>query len=246
MTRNLEIRFGREFKMYTLWMVTNNEQFSNERYIKNLSTKYDDAIERANKYNTMGIPLYIDAPEDLNDIVRGDDVLRFGKYKDCRISEIKDIKYLKWIFSGCSMPNKINGEWYTTKDNTDPIVVKVKEHMLSIGEAILYNDRIITIDHYEKIKKQEEKSSKSNFVGEVGKRLKFDDLVVDKIIFIDGYQYDSTIYSFIDKDGNFITTKRSSSLGLNKGDIINIKGTVKEHTTYKDTKQTNLSRVTIL
>ena len=246
MTKCLEIRFGREFKMYTLWMVTMNGQFFNERYIRNLSTKYDEAIEKANKYNTMDLILSIDAPENLNDIVRGDDVLRFGKYKDHRISEITDVKYLKWIFGGCSMPNKTNGEWYPTKDNNDPIVLKVKEHMVNIGEAILYNDKIITIDHYNKLKQWEEKSSKSEFVGEVGKRLKFDDLVVERIIVLDGYDYVSTIYSFIDKDGNFLTTKRSTSLCVNKGDVITIKGTIKEHTTYKDTKQTNLSRVTIL
>ena len=327
MERTLEIRFGRECKMYTLWMITISENFCNERYIKNLSTNYDEAIEKSNKYNKMGISLLIDAPENLNDIVRGDDVLRFGKYKDKRISEINDIKYLKWIFGGCAIPNKDNGIWYPTKSNTDPIVIKVKEYLLNIGEAVLYNDRIVTLDHYLKIKKLEEKYSKSEFVGEIGKRLTFEDLTVDKITSIFDSMFNTIIYNFIDKNGNFIVTKRSNyldkivdikcsitnkifksndkilneliSIGVNdgrchtitsgcdtkinnqilsydftnikranyfnlktnevynlvfdsndtileKGDIVNIKGTIKEHTTYKDTKQTKLSRVTII
>lgn len=246
MTRLLEIRYGRECKMYTLWSVVINDRFCKETYIKNLSTKYEDAIEKANKYNKSEFELIIDAPEDLNDIVRGDDVLRFGKYKDKRISQITDIKYLNWIFNGCPLPDETDGKWYATKPYNDPIVLKTKEHMVTLGHAILYNDKIITIDHYNRLKQWEEKSANSEFVGEVGKRLKFEDLIVDNINTIVNYDYSTIIYRFLDKDGNFIITKRSNYLNVNKGDTIKIKGTVKEHTTYKNVKQTNLSRVTIL
>lgn len=244
--RTLEIRFGRECKMYTLWSIIINDRFCKETYIKNLSTNYEDAIKKAEDYSRGNCEVFVDAPEDLNDIVRGDDVLRFGKYKDKRISQITDIKYLNWLFKGCPKPDDLDGKWYPTKSQNDPIVVHTKEHMVTLGQAILYNDKIITLDHYEKLKQWEEKSELSDFVGEIGKRITFDNLIVDKVTSIMDYGYPIIIYRFLDKDGNFIITKKSSYLNTTKGDTIKIKGTVKDHTIYNKVKQTNLSRVTIL
>ena len=244
--RTLEIRFGRECKMYTLWSIFSNNGRYKETYIKNLSTNYDDAIKKAEDYSRGNCEVFVDAPEDLNLIVRGDDVLRFGKYKDKRISQITDIKYLNWLFKGCPKPDDLDGNWYPTKCSNDPIVVHVKEHMVNLGLAILYNDKIITLDHYEKLKQWEEKSAASNFVGEIGKRITFEELTLDKVTSIMDYGYPIIIYRFIDKDGNFIVTKRSNYLSAKKGDTVKLKGTVKEHSTYKEVKQTNLSRVNII
>ena len=331
MTRYLEIRYGRDFKMYTLWSVLISDNGYSDTFIKNLSTDYDKAIKKAEDYGKGIVEISIDAPEDLNDIVRGDDVFRFGKYRDKRVSQVSDIKYLKWVFDGCKLPDKEDGKWYPTKASNDPIVVKVREHLLSIGEAVLYNDKIISHEHYNAIMKWTEKAVKSDFFGKVGERITLENVTVDSIKYvdIDFSMYNTGLYiiSFIDSDNNIFVTKRSGKLfkptiskclisekiiekkdwknliqiGVNngklhtiystynmnqdtyneiksidynlysdvnyynkktktvhlientpfeetilkKGDIITIKGTIKEHTTYKEAKQTILNRVTI-
>ena len=56
------------------------------------------------------------------------------------------------------------------------------------------------------------------------------------------------IHTFKDPDGNVLVWKTSSNgLGsLNEGDLVQITGTVKEHSTYKDEKQTILHRCKII
>lgn len=50
------------------------------------------------------------------------------------------------------------------------------------------------------------------------------------------------IHTFKDADGNVFIWKTSSGLGLESGEPVNIKGTVKEHSEYQDEKQTVLTR----
>lgn len=331
MTRYIEIRYGRDFKMYTLWNVLISDNGYSETFIKNLSTDYNKAIKKAEEFGKGIVEISIDAPEDLNDIVRGDDVFRFGKYRDKRVSQVSDIKYLKWVFDGCKLPDKEDGKWYPTKASNDPIVVKVKEHLLSIGDAVLYNDKIISHEHYNAIMKWTEKAVKSDFFGKVGERITLENVTVDSIKYVDidysMYSSGMFIITFIDSNNNIFVTKRSGSLlkpqiskclftdknidkkdwknliqigvtndrmhtvysGYNltnddydelnsidfslypnanyynkktktvhfiestpyeelilkMGDVVTIKGTIKEHTTYKDAKQTILNRVTI-
>ena len=221
MIQTLEVRYGREAKMYTLWKsIITDTGYYNEYFIKNLSTEFDKAVSKAEEYGKGVCEVVIDAPEDLNDIVRGDDVFRFGKYKDKRVSEVTDIKYLNWVFDGCRLPDKEDGIWYATKATNDPLVVHVKEHMLSIGEAVLYNDKIITLKHYDRIMNWNKKAENSNFVGSVGERITLENVRVESIKEINmeyGYNYNSCgstiyLYTFIDNNNNIIITKRSSVL----------------------------------
>jgi hypothetical protein len=71
MKRFLEIRFGRDAKMYTLWSVLIGERHVIENYIKNLSTNYEKALKLADEFNENNLEIEIDAPEKLFDIVRG-------------------------------------------------------------------------------------------------------------------------------------------------------------------------------
>lgn len=62
-----------------------------------------------------------------------------------------------------------------------------------------------------------------------------------------GYGTD-TVYAHIFRDaaGNVLTWKTQKSLQLNEGDRVVIIGTVKDHTVYKDEKQTALSRCKVV
>lgn len=91
------LREGAESKMYTLWKRVDYK----ETYVKNLSTDRYKAEQLALAYaEKFGFAYIDDADISLNKIARGEDVIRFGKYKDCRLSEVPE-KYHLWIAQGC-------------------------------------------------------------------------------------------------------------------------------------------------
>jgi hypothetical protein len=110
-------------------------------------------------------------------------------------------------------------------------------------------------------KKEEEKAERerlkqySQYVGEVGQRLVFE------LIYLDTFSFETEwgvmcIHKFKDANNNIIVWKTGNGLGhYNKegdfispqqGDTIKLKGRIKEHSEYKDEKQTVLTRCTIL
>lgn len=96
------MREGAQSKMFTMWSMVHTDGFSHkENYIKNLSTDRNKAESLALAYaKKFGYEYIDDARDCLRPIVKGDDVIRFGKYKDCRLSEVPD-KYVLWIAQGC-------------------------------------------------------------------------------------------------------------------------------------------------
>ena len=81
--------------------------------------------------------------------------------------------------------------------------------------------------------------SNSEFVGEIGQRLDLT-LTVSRVIELDG-NYPSTMHFFTDEYENvFIWTTASKHLAVNK--TYKMRGTIKDHRTYKNEKQTILTR----
>jgi hypothetical protein len=96
------LREGKESKMFTMWKSFHIDGYGmKEEYLKNLSTDRDKAENLAMAYaEKFGFVYVDDAQDSLNTIARGEDVIRFGKHKDCRLSEVSE-KYLLWIAQGC-------------------------------------------------------------------------------------------------------------------------------------------------
>ena len=99
-----------------------------------------------------------------------------------------------------------------------------------------------------------------NYVGEIGKRITFNALLVGKYEFTKTFGWQTqyiTIYTFKDAEDNILVWKTTGILGIestnergdmtfegvNKGDTVTCKATVKEHSEYKGTPQTVLTRV---
>jgi len=82
-------------------------------------------------------------------------------------------------------------------------------------------------------------TSKSNFIGNINDKIEITATVKRCVSFESnwGFGYFNT---FVDDNGNVIVWKTSS--GLEEGKTYNIKGTVKSHDTYKEEKQTYLTR----
>jgi len=103
-----------------------------------------------------------------------------------------------------------------------------------------------------KAREAEEAAKKaiSTYVGEVGEKLnikaRFDHTAWYERHSFAGYGMETVyIVSFRDEKGNLLIWKTTSPKGcaeLEEGDEISLKGTIKEHTEYRDEKQTILTR----
>lgn len=102
----------------------------------------------------------------------------------------------------------------------------------------------------------------SKYIGEVGKRIKITATLVNDYSFTNTFgwtEQTTTIYTFRDEDGNVYCWKTSGNLGMDKvndrddyyrdfvcrGDTFTCKATIKEHSEYKGTKQTVVTRVKV-
>ena len=211
---HFSIRYGREAKMYTLWRVQPIAIFKPESFVKNLSTEYEKAIFAAKEY-AGDVPFEINAPESLNDIVRGEDVLRFGKYKDQRISEINNEKYLIWIWKCCPVPSQ------RSKDETDLLIRKsdplwntTQNYLLETGVLVDYNDRIVTKSHAEKIEAIKLANSNSLYVGSIGDKIRLN-VTLERTNSYDSAYGTTMIYSFKDENGNIVVYKGKFLLAVN-------------------------------
>lgn len=132
--------------------------------------------------------------------------------------------------------------WYfvSTEELPNPLPVGIEPIRLT-WEEVSTNDQLNDEDT---IKKYVEtlvfEPSTSEFVGAIGERLDLD-LTVVKAIQLDGYYGVSTLHTMVDNCGNeYVWT--TSSKTLEEGVTYHVKGTVKDHKTYKNTKQTILTR----
>lgn len=99
--------------------------------------------------------------------------------------------------------------------------------------------------------------AESQYIGEVGDKLKDIEAEVVFVKVVGGYQYDSLLVKFVTPDNNAITTFASASskgveIGSEEtlrwpeaGDKVILKGTVKKHDDYEGCKQTILTRVSL-
>ena len=92
----------------------------------------------------------------------------------------------------------------------------------------------------------------SQYVGEIGSKVDFKGTYVRTGSWeqksFRGYGYETMfVHTFKDSDGNVFIWKTQKGLpvDLNYGEPVDVRGTVKEHSEYKDEKQTAITRCTI-
>jgi hypothetical protein len=128
------------------------------RFIKNLSIDYDQAIDEARKicgpdektesyHKTL-----ICNNDETNPIVIGFDVLRFGKYKNYKVCEIfeKDKKYVEWIAKGGPIKDN-NGNWNTIIEDKYPLIQEdAIAIMVGCGDWIERNGKFMSVEKAKK------------------------------------------------------------------------------------------------
>jgi hypothetical protein len=99
---------------------------------------------------------------------------------------------------------------------------------------------------YANNKKQENKAGEtSQYIGNIKDKIEFDTILVDQKVW-PGFQGGvTTVYFFKDKDGNRLNWKSSNDLKLTINNKYHIVGTVKSHETYRNMKQTWITRAKV-
>lgn len=128
------------------------------------------------------------------------------------------------------------------KTNLKSIEVDTKDIAIKFNEYGKIEYRTLTIK--EIIENNRRKESKSKYIGNIGEKINRD-VVVEKIVLFQtqyGYMH---IYLMKDEEENVLVWKTSKLLDVQTNDKIKIMGTVKGHSEYNYTKQTELIRCKI-
>jgi uncharacterized protein (DUF3820 family) len=163
------LREGAESKMFTMWKSFHIEGYGmKEQFLKNLSTDRDKAESLAMAYAEKFGCMYIDDARDyLRPIAKGEDVIRFGKHKDCRLSEVSE-KYLLWIAQGCpikeldtNMYSDTQGEMITVCKyfGGDDFQKVAQREAVNKGIGTIQEGRFYTVDYWNAILKKREARS---------------------------------------------------------------------------------------
>ena len=141
--------------------------------------------------------------------------------------------------------HKIFG-WYTISDEDVPAELPegVKTAILNWEDVSAEDGKVDEARAKQAVEALTYEPSTSEFVGEIGQRLELF-LTVDRKVELPGMYGISIMHIMHDEDDNvFIWTTASKSLDTNVE--YHIRGTIKDHRTYKNVQQTILTRCTII
>lgn len=176
----------------------------------------------------------------------------------------------KWHFTGwtcykCGGSGSMLGTW---KEYTPEYMQKLEErrakrrkkweeeHAEEIAEREREKARRLA-EHeaeLERMRQEEEqerqKKARSQWVGSIGDKIETK-AIMEKSAFYDipsfrGFGTDTVhVYTFRSEAGNALVWKTSSVIEFQEGRRVTVRGTVKDHTEYKEEKQTQLIRVKV-
>jgi hypothetical protein len=239
---------GSKNVMYTLryavdyFSESHNRHFLSDRYVKTLSQDYNDAIKKCESFHST---VYIGSgnkfyTNDRRTQQHMTNIFQFGKHRGQTVEEVyeNDKKYLTWLVT--NYQNKFTDKYVL------PLIIK------DLHEEAIKIDKIIT--------ERQKAKLLSSYQGNIKDRLELDVTLVFKTSFevpsYSGYGTDIiAIYKMVDGNHNAYIWKTSSCLlkeeedrtrPIQKGESFRIKGTVKEHSEYKNEKQTILTRCKLL
>lgn len=196
----------------------------------------------------------------------------FEGYVECDRCNGKGIYYIgvcngqlvpSWVDQGvcfkCNGAGQVLGKW---KEYTPEYAEKLEAKRRAKAEARAkeYAEEQARIEAERKAKEEAERiekeareaeiraqKAKSQHVGQIGDKLDLD-VTLEKSAWFDvpsfrGFGTDTMyIHTFRDSEGNALVWKTSNGLGMEKGERVHLKGTIKDHGEYDGEKQTILTR----
>lgn len=253
--RILRVEQGAGNKMHTLWVdYIGESEYVKPRFIKNLSTDAEIAIEKAMQYaESIGIsPECVhDNTRDLNDIVRvykwTDTMVRFGKHYGKELKDCPDT-FVHWIAKGSYLQNEKNGEWYPHHFGGYDFCLKAQEVAVELGLGVIddrYKEpRYVTQEQYDAhtMRIEEKANEKTGHFYSNGERLSLS----LTCIYITGFSSDfgwMNIYKFKDAEGRLFTYRGSNEFyDVCKGSSVSFTATIK-HGAYNGSRETYLQRI---
>lgn len=169
------------------------------------------------------------------------DVLGFGEAGFIWIFKGETYENLEWFKASPARYNRVWG-WYLPSAETmmDPLPANIEPLKLYWND-VSENDQLKDENILKKIADSLlYDAGTSEYVGEVGERL---DLILTctRAIAVNNMYGTSIFHTFEDSCGN-VFTWATSARSLEPGITYAVKGSVKEHTTYKNVRQTSLTR----
>lgn len=213
--RWLEMSQGEQSKMYTLWICIQSEKLSKRSFIKNLSTDRDKALAEAEKKaESMDCQLIDEAMDELRPIVKGPDVIHFGKHRDRRIKDLPD-GYLLWVSQGAPIENREEEySWtsYLVSDEQKEIAlqVAVERNLVRDYKGELISNKLA--DYYEK---RDLENAKSQHIGAIGEKIKIK-VSFERQSYYEGHFGTTYIHTFRTEDGSVVTYFGKSLVEKNK------------------------------
>lgn len=169
------------------------------------------------------------------------DVLGFGEAGYIWLFKGETYQNLDWFRASPCRYTRVWG-WYLPSDieMPDPIPVDVEPVKLnwsdvSLEEQLIPEDQIVKV-----VEGLLYDAGESRYVGKVGDRIEFDATCTRASVNQGAYGI-SYFYVFEDSEGN-IYTWGTSARSLDEGCQYHIRGTVKDHTSFRNTQQTVLTR----
>jgi len=208
---------------------------------------------------------YFSIADTLNYTIQA--VEKYGYIKECNSKNTAN------LVSDCLCPNtkeKIVAEFKidaSLKSRVDEII-KYYTDVEDKGNSYLHNLKVLfktdyfsgkffnfivsAVPSYYKIEariikaKEDEKTAKvSNYIGAVGEKITVADMSLKSVHYFDNQWGGSYLYVMTDAVGNIYTWYASTDKNIDEDSIFTIKGTVKNHTDYREAKQTVLTRCKI-
>lgn len=239
------ITTGSGNKMFTLryFWVENRGRHTVERrdFIKVLSSDFDTAYEKAKKYvGDQPLKVFANQVEDRREASEIDHTLMpNGKYQGQSYLDVP-ISYLEWWVVNYQFSPSYKKTWESAIERVLEESDNVKWHL----KRWMSKKSIDSLNRDTKWEIQKKrKARQSDFVGEPGSSMDLELTIFHTHDFENQYGW-STIYLMKDSEGNifkkFGTINERYYTGEN---TIHVNADIKNHETYKGTKQTQIGRV---
>jgi hypothetical protein len=213
---------GKHQVFYTLWRYRMNVPPSpyvkNPTYLGNLSTDFKEAVLKARQKLPNG---YIELDRVGTKVRLADpEMIKFGKYRGAMLEDIfmQDPRYIMWLADN-----------YT--GNQKEFVAKLQ----SLKEV-----------YFKNLTEKNKEESTSEYYGNIDEKAQ----LIVKVYRIKATNYDGEMvyqYYFVDRDGNkFYTYSIKNADTYKEGDILEVKGTIKQHREIVGIKYTYLNRLKVL
>ncbi len=216
---------GKKNKMHTMWIdFIDGSQYVKPRFIKNLSTDAEIAMQKAHEYaQKIGVDssLVIDNTQDLNAIKKiykwTDSMVRFGKNYGVELKDCEP-KFITWIAKGSPLKHENTGEWMNNFFGGEDFCkiaqeVAVQMNLGKMEDRIGVRQGFISCEQYDKNTEflAQKSLEKEDHHFESGQRIELNLTCVKVTGYESAFGF-VNIYKFIDAENRVFTYKGTSRL----------------------------------